>query len=175
MLRPVCFVVTDQRPPEERQGDASGYYIYTIDNTNGMPAAQGIGVDICAVMERKGLTEQARVALPGELPPTNCLVVHLTLLSWYGRLPRSDLITDKVLGALLARPVYAEGRCRFSSILTYATLSKDLGVSEGKAVFQVSRHATIESEGNRVSAAAADKAIAQFLSSFESWFSNFAR
>ncbi|MBI5799232.1 MAG: hypothetical protein HZA92_00690 [Verrucomicrobia bacterium] len=167
---PVYFSIQDQRAPVERQGDPSGFYLYTVDNADPNRAAQALGVDICRLMERKGITTRARVALPGEVPPADGIVVHLSLASWFGRLPTRATITEKTVGALLGQPIYAEGRCRFSSTATYSGQTSDLGVAEGSSTLQVSRQATITKEGNAATAVAADTAIAQFLQAFERQF-----
>ncbi|MFA6542860.1 MAG: hypothetical protein WCS99_00440 [Limisphaerales bacterium] len=167
---PVYFSIQDQRALVERQGDPSGFYLYTVDGADPNRAAQALGADICRLMERKGITARARVGLPGEVPPADGAVVRLSLLSWYGRFPSSATVTEKVLGALLNSPVYAEGRCRFTSTVTYSGQTSDLGVAEGSSTLQVSRQATIAKEGNAATAVAADKAVAQFLQAFERQF-----
>jgi len=170
LASPVYLSIVDQRHAIERHGDPSGFYNYTVDGVDPNHAAQSLGIDICQVMERKRITVRARVGLPGEVPPTDGVLVRLSLLSWYGRLPSSSTITEKALGALLARPIYAEGRCRFAATITYAGESRDLGVADASATFQVSRNATLAKDGNLASAASADKAIAQFLQAFEKQF-----
>jgi len=167
---PVYFLIQDQRPPVERQGDPSGFYLYTVDGADALGASQALGVDICRMMEHKGITPRARVGLPGEVPPADGVVVRLSLLSWYGRLPSNATVTEKVFGTLLSQPVYAEGRCRFNCMVTYSGQTADLGVAKGGTTLQVSRRATIANEGNAASAGAADEAIAQFLQAFERQF-----
>jgi len=129
------------------------------------------GADLCKVIEQKRMAEKARVGLPGERPPADCVVLHLALLSWYGRLPRPPMVSEQVIGFIFSQPVYAEGRCRFSASLEYDGRTVDLGVNEGTSISRVSRKATISKEGNRASAAAADKAMTQFLQALEKHFS----
>jgi hypothetical protein len=167
---PVYFTIQDQRPQVERQGDPSGFYLYTVDGADPNRAAQALGVDICRIMERKGITARARVGLPGEVPPADGVVVRLSLLSWFGRVPSRATVTEKTIGAVLGQSAYAEGRCRFSSTATYSGQTSDLGVAEGSSTLQISRQATIAKEGNAATAVAADKAIAQFLQAFERQF-----
>jgi len=167
--KPVYFSIEDQRPQIERKA-AEGPYIYTVDGTNPNGASSGLGEDLSRVMEEKGITSRARVGSPGEVPPNDGIIVHIQLLSWYGRLPSNDLVTEKVFSTILSQPVYAEGQCKFNSTLIYDGKSVDLGISEGTATFQVSRNASIGREGNQASAAASDKAMTQFFQALEKHF-----
>jgi len=123
------------------------------------------------LMERRRMTDRAQLVVPGEVLPADCVVIHVTLLSWYGRIPSPSTVTERVVGLIFSRPEYAEGECRFSATLEYDGKATKLGDSAGSSMFQVSRKATISKEGNWASAGAVDQAMAQFLRSFEKHFS----
>jgi hypothetical protein len=170
--RPIYFAIEDQRPQIERQGTADHpHYLYTSDGTDPNRPGQILGEDLCGILERKGITNHPRVGLPGEIPPTDGLIIRVKLLSWYGRLPARSLMTEKALGFVLIQPDNAEGRCQFSSTLEFDGRIEEMDICDGAATFQVSRKATIAREGNSASAAAADKAMAQFLQALEKRFS----
>lgn len=164
---PVCFVVEDKRPDFERQGDSKGIWLYTVDGHNPNGTIQSLGIDLCKIMEHKGITATARVALPGEVPPTNCVLVRITLESWYGRVPNLNTITEQTIGAVLQPAIFVEGHCRFISGLVVSGQPYGLGVSEGGAAVAASRNATVAKEGNAASAIAADRAMVQFFQAFE--------
>jgi hypothetical protein len=168
---PVYINVEDLRPPLERESKMDGPYIYTADGDHPKNVAVGLGEDLCKILDLKGITDRPRVGRPGEIPPTDGIIVHIRLLSWYGRFPREG-VTDKVFDVLLSQPIFAEGFCRFSATLDVGGKVADLGIVEGKSIFQINRKATVSKEGNTASALAADKAIEQFVKSLESHFLN---
>jgi len=168
---PVCVFVEDNRPKEEREGDPTGFWLYSVEKPDRIGAAQGLGIDICKLMEERGVTPVARLALHGEVAPESCIVVKVSLESWYGRVRSYSTKSEKVVGMLSTLPPLAEGNCRFKSTVSTSGKSYDLGVSSGVAKVPVSRKATAEIEGNMASSVAADEALAEFFKTFEKQFS----
>jgi len=168
---PVCVFVDDNRPKEEREGDPTGFWLYSVEKPDRIGAAQGLGIDICKLMEERGVTPIARVALSGEVAPESCIVVKVSLESWYGRVRSYSTMSEKVVGMLSTLPSRAEGNCRFKSVVLNSGKSYDLGVSSGVAEIPVSRKATAEKEANMASSVAADEALAEFFKMFEKQFS----
>jgi hypothetical protein len=168
---PVCVFVTDNRPQEQRSGDSSGFWQYTVDDPNNMSPALGLGIDICQLMEKRGITSTARVALPGETAPDGCVILNVSLESWYGRVRANNMMTEKVIQALSSSPQYIEGLCHFDSKLVFQNDTHDLGAFEGTVVLDQSREPISESEQmNKASAIAATQALADFFRSFEKQF-----
>jgi len=168
---PVCVFVEDNRPKEEREGDPTGFWLYSVEKSDRIGAAQGLGIDICKLMEERGVTPEARLALPGEIAPESCIVVKVSLESWYGRVRSYSTNSEKVVGMLSTLPPLAEGNCRFKSTISASGKSYDLGVSSGVAKVPVSSKATAEKEGNMASSVAADEALSEFNKTFEKQFS----
>lgn len=156
---PVCVFVTDKRPQEQRSGDPDGIWQYTVDNPNNMSPDLGLGVDICQLMEKRGITSTARIALPGETAPEGCIVLNVSLESWYGRVKANSSTTENP----------TEGHCRFSTNLTVQDKSHDLGTFEGSVAWPQSSD-SISEELNKASAIAATQALADFFESFEQQF-----
>ena len=171
--RPICITIQDMRPSVERDGLETSPYLYTTDGPDRGRVALVFGSGMRKLMERRRMTDRAQLVVPGEALPADCVVIHVALLSWYGRLPRDldSTVTEQVVELVFSRPEYAQGGCRFSATLEYAAKTTNLGYSEGSSLFQVSRKATISKEGNWASAGAVDQAMAQFLRSFEKHFS----
>jgi hypothetical protein len=166
--RPIYFVIQDQRPQEERQQPLHSAWIYTTDrNTN--EASLSLGSDLCRVTKIKGIADQAFHGLPSDSIPANSVVIHINLLSWYGRLENPLPITGTIMAIInpSLATITAEGHCKFSSVLESNGKTVDLGISEGSVRFQVSRNATIAKEGNQASGAVSDEATAQFFRALE--------
>jgi hypothetical protein len=167
---PVCLIVQDQRPKSELLQEQHGPYLYILNEAHPERVALSFGEDLCKIMQVKQIAADARVVQAGKAPSEDGIIVHITLVSWYGRLPNHELVTEKVFDALVAQPIYAEGRCRFSATLDVRGTVVDLGVCEGKSIFEVTKTATVVKEGNVASAAAADEAMTEFLKALESHF-----
>jgi hypothetical protein len=158
-----------QSVPRTKKGDPSNFWQYTVDNPNNMSPALGLGIDICQLMEKRGITSIARVALPGETAPDGCIILKVSLKSWYGRVRANNMMTEKVIQALSSSPQYTEGLCRFDSILAVQNETHDLGAFEGTVVLAQSRE-PISEQMNKASAIAATQALADFFRSFEKQF-----
>ena len=164
---PVFLVIQDQRPKIERAGDPKGFYQYTVDGAKPEQPAQSLGMTLAEFLEHKGITTQALVASPGEAPPADAVVVHITLLSWYGRLRNLSSVSYLTVGASASPLIYADGHCSFESTVTHSGRNADLGTVEGSSSQIVSKRATISREGCTASTAAAEIAYSEFLRAFE--------
>src|SRR5262245_26450228 len=164
---PVYVIVQDDRSQVERQGDPAGSYRYTTDRPDTNAIAKHFGRNICEDLQQKGITARAAAFLPGETTPADGMLVRVSLESWYGRLPANTLASQKVLAAISPGSQFADGRCRFHATITQAGVTEEVGTFSGKSSLPIRRDATVEKEGNYVTALAGDQAIAEFLQAFE--------